>query len=821
MSINKLFCLVISIILLSSCQQDDKSDNLMVLSTNNVKIDGTTKDGVLFSATILVDNDESIVEQGFIYGMNENLSLTEGIVISFSDYGKKKFSIQLCEVLIPDVTYYVRSYVKTNSHLIYGNEVEFFSNGSNPPKLDIIKPTSATWGDTIMIVGTGFDSKGKENKIYFGDLESSLTWGHNDTIYSVVPVSLNVKESDINVSLYGQNSSNSLPFELFSPVIESISETEGQYPDTITITGKYFSDKFSTVTFGDYSIQPIAINKNTLTFQVPFLRTAQDVGVSLEQLNEPTEIEKNFKYNKQAIIGLSSDDIYLSDTITIYSDNLDFKKAGVISTIDNLELDVIHMWSDSMWVTIPYSNSFDYTKLEYDLKCKLEDYELKEVYSSTLTHKNPEITYMDYSKIGYQCSIIMKVEGLCGNYQSFAYDEGGIQYSLYINNLGDGMCKVTMPEDLIPGKYQLEFINGNRTTGKIPFEVMMPEITSFEGDGIHRGDVINIQGNYLPMNYRSYQLRHTESNRVFQRSFFWQEQYLNDYKTSNIIGEGTYQLEFVFKDKIYPAGKNVVFNDYLEWTAYIDMPDEVIEKSNVCFARDGKLFSMVYYGNDIEIFDINTGEYSKIQSNIDISENSNNVAYDATQIYPTIVGGEVFIRHLGNLYQFNFDNYTWEQINVDINNESVIRTANINDALFIQMESKGVYKLNGTWERVGRSGWEYFTFGVGDYCYSYYNGGLEKGSVDNFIVTKVTDSPLGRNDNYYGFRHLFVYENNMYEAMNEDYGLNIAKYSIEDDSFERLDPSFISGKTYITRFFVDVEGDVYYLVDKNVYKFIP
>ena len=124
-------------------------------------------------------------------------------------------------------------------------------------------------------------------------------------------------------------------------------------------------------------------------------------------------------------------------------------------------------------------------------------------------------------------------------------------------------------------------------------------------------------------------------------------------------------------------------------------------------------------------------------------------------------------------------------------------------------------------EKIGQAQFDYFTFGLGDYYYTGFNHGFSKNSLSDFSNLGFISSPLGRKTTYYGFRHLFVYQGELYECLNEDYDLEIARLSPKNDSFVKIDPRYISNNTYNTRFFPDVNGNVFYLADNVIYRFAP
>ncbi len=338
-----LWCILVQ--LLYSCQPESRQADFVVLSTNEVAIEGNTENGVVFSAEILLSKDEPILDNGFVYALTSKPTLGTDVKVAAEEEGASKFSSKMMDALAPDTTYHVRSYAKTQSFLTYGNEVTFRSNGSKAPIIEKIEPSIAFWGDTILVTGKNFDRSGKNNSVWFGGFEASKRWGTKDTIYAIVPFELNTKKSEVTVKLYGKNSTNSKPFEIHSPVVTSISRTEGQYPDEIIVCGDYFSASaknpltMNLIHDGDSYCGGTVLNRKQLSLRVPFIGLEKEGFLSLEiiQQGERLLIKDFFRTNKQSII-LLSDSATLSQPIYFRTINLDMTHVPLSVRINNYVL---------------------------------------------------------------------------------------------------------------------------------------------------------------------------------------------------------------------------------------------------------------------------------------------------------------------------------------------------------------------------------------------------------------------------------------------------------------------------------------------------
>nr|WP_321453753.1 IPT/TIG domain-containing protein [uncultured Carboxylicivirga sp.] len=818
-----LYIIISICFLLHSCQKDYRKSEVCVLSTKGVVYDGTTKNGVTFSASIVLDSESEIMEQGFVIDLESQPTIDDE-VLRVKELSNKAYSLQYDNVLVPDTTYYVRSFVKTEKYLVYGNQVEFYSNGSQAPVISKIEPSVAFWLDTVLITGENFDKHGKKNIISFNGMNVPYVWFNKDSIKVIIPPTLNVKESNVTVSVYG-NMSEGFEFQLQKPSIAGINKTEGQYPDTIMIQGENLSEFYGQLYWGEEILKPLKINpiqnpylkRDRLYFQVPFMGEEQDVDMKYYQVGDVSLVNQTFHYNEQKILGVSLDSMFLNDSITVYGENIDFFKANFELLLGGQKCQVVDVWKDS--VKVFFSGYYGQSEAsEFEIEGIITDSKEKSIYKKSIKHRDPYLRVVGADNLTYMDELEIAVKGVLsyGNTKYYIYND---KEELILSNYYYG-SKINLSEDIIPGNYSLEIKYYSRTSNRVNFKINRPIVTSFPSGSIKKGEVLKIEGTYLPRNSSSYRLRHLESNLTFERPWFGSEENINDYYTTNLLGKGEYQLEFVFGDAVYPTENIITLDDYFSYQVTCDKLDPYESKGQVCFSKNNNLYYLLHDEPAIRILDINTGEVEKIDTNIRLSDNEGDY-WDDFRIFPTIIDGRVYIRHLYKLFEFDFESNLFEEIPLENENDSIVRTACINNELVLNTTDRRLLLYNGNWQEYkGRVSLDYFTFGIGDYMYTGYNNGFSKVSLNSFNNSVFIRSPFFRSG-YYAFRHLFVYKNQIYECFNGNYYLEIARLSPTNDSFTKLDPSIISDDTILTRFFSDVNGDVYYLVNNVVYKFTP
>lgn len=411
-----------------------------------------------------------------------------------------------------------------------------------------------------------------------------------------------------------------------------------------------------------------------------------------------------------------------------------------------------------------------------------------------------------------------------------------VSYSIYneINELvynntvlwgfSSNNSKLRLPEEILPGHYSLELHNYSRTSNRIDFEIKRPVIHSFGGqEAYKRGHGVELVGEFLPNTPIAYQLRH-ESGRVIKRGTYAYEFSFEpeNYKTNKIIGKGQYNLELVFGDEVIQTNYSFMLDDYFAFENTCDEFDFYESKGQVCFANNNKLYYLLKNEAAMRVININSGEVQKVNTNIRLIDSYIAGELDPDLcIFPAIINDKIYIRHNYKVYAFNFDSYQWDHIPIYNETDSIVRIANINNQLVVTNSHNEAWKYNGLWEKIAETQFDYYTFGNGEYYYTGYNHGFSKISLSDFSNSGFISSPLGRLDTYYGFRHLFEYKGDLYECLNGNYELEIARLSPNDDSFIMLDPRYISEDTYKTRFFPDINGEVFYLVDNVIYRFKP
>jgi len=820
-----LLFFILGIFILCACQKEEQKSELAVLSTGDVSFSGSTENGVELSATILLESQNSILEYGFVYDLESKPNLNISKIVKMEGLETNHFSAKIEDALVPDTTYYVRSFVRTDEHLIYGNEVTFYSNGSKAPVIEKIEPAIAFWGDTIMITGENFDYSGRNNKVFFNQFEAEKLWGSNDTIYAIVPIALDVKESELSVSLYGKQSATSKSFEVYSPVINSISSDEGQHPDTILIKGQYFSNAYGQLLFGNNKLNAVSISKDEIKFKVPFLGDAQTLDITYEQLNELLPVKNQFQYNEQKIIGVSNDSIYIGDEITLYGKNIDFRRADII-TLGESNWNKGERWQDSMRL-LP--SSLDQYSSEFVVSCQVEDIEprtLKTIYHTFIKHLKPKITEITDFILPYRGTIEISAKGTYGwckiHYQGI--DKQDIIGSIATRNRDRWQHYAILDDVLVPGKYKVWIESYSRYSDKVDIEIAVPKISSINNSSTYkRGDVIDFQGEYLPNDSRVYKVLHVESGYRYPTDVVINEGNSHQWNLSSLFGEGTYQLEIHFGKEIYTYPGTIVFEDIFQLMAQGAEYTYFDNNTSFAFVADQHFYSK---SSSHEVYnysiDLISGErYSLLES---FYPGANQCKY------PLLFEGNFYTIFDNQVYQFSSEGGVWINEGYNFNTTTLCMLCEIENELFAFSSDGEVFKKSNEWNAITN-------IDMPDYFYpryaDYYDGNIYfwdcvnyrilKFSVNEWVFADEFTAPVKYSGGLKEPQHIFTYQNDIYLCYMKRgvYYTSFLKFSPVNEEYSFVDGGSLPGREYHYRFAPDELGNVYMYRNNAFYKFNP
>lgn len=245
---NYIIVLILPLVALISCKKEEatvQADFPFVYTNPATNVNDT---GVLFSAKILNEIDEKIIEYGFKWESDNAIYTAKAEEIT----PEKEFSLQVNCDLIKEKEYYYRAYVKTVDKTIIGNQELFISKGSKKPIISSIYPQEIINNCELIIYGENFthniDRVKVEVKAYY-TYECQITSVSPNKIKAIIPKMLNGGSTDFNLQI--GETTIFLEDELWStvPYIYSFSSIEVYSGDIITINGANFTKNPGENTF--------------------------------------------------------------------------------------------------------------------------------------------------------------------------------------------------------------------------------------------------------------------------------------------------------------------------------------------------------------------------------------------------------------------------------------------------------------------------------------------------------------------------------------------------------------------------------------------
>jgi hypothetical protein len=266
-------CLLLaaSVTLLTKCEKENSKPRsyprIKTLPVTNISQNGAEVSADLYSL-----GTEPIIDHGFVYGTSDPaITYSDKILLGTTD-STGIFRGRISSALRSKIKYYVKPFVQTSKHVVYGVTTEFMSQGSDGPVIFGFEPKAATWFDTLKITGQNFSWLVNTNIVKLNQASCDVIEATSTSLKVLVSKDLVNLKSLLSVELAGNITTDTKDtFNLVIPVVSGFSPKQARWGDTITVTGKDFPalkfDMQASATLGGFSC-PIVLKKND---QVKFL----------------------------------------------------------------------------------------------------------------------------------------------------------------------------------------------------------------------------------------------------------------------------------------------------------------------------------------------------------------------------------------------------------------------------------------------------------------------------------------------------------------------------------------------------------------------
>jgi hypothetical protein len=146
----KLFYLYLAVLTVTfSCTRDEDPEKKQYPVIYTGSTTGINPEGATLNAEFINLGYDAVIQYGFVYGTEKPTIDSSAIAVINAGAGKGEFFKSINSGLAGNMIYKVKAYAKTRDFIVYGNEIEFLSQGStyNPWDL-ILQPTMDGWHDT-------------------------------------------------------------------------------------------------------------------------------------------------------------------------------------------------------------------------------------------------------------------------------------------------------------------------------------------------------------------------------------------------------------------------------------------------------------------------------------------------------------------------------------------------------------------------------------------------------------------------------------------------------------------------------------------------
>jgi hypothetical protein len=631
----------------------------------------------------------------------------------------------------------------------------------------------------------------------------------------------------VSLSVYDAVTKAGFPYTIKSPVITGISATEGQYPDTITVTGENFSRSGMQLLINGVADSVMTLTKNSLSFVVPYIKVDQLTKIEYHDPVKNYTVAANFHYKGQGIKDWQKS-AWIGDTIKVYATNIDFRRLYVnVENMDpvliknGLEWQTItNIWKDSLAFVLKgtYSDlTFNFDILFGNQIGYLPVSQKISGGQINISHKKPVITGLQKEGVYFE-TLWLTGKGIY--FQS-------LSRGVLITSM-DGKIRVSFPADqsipgdinIVPGDYMVQLYSFDRLSDPAYFTIKAPVISGVTPSSVFTDQLMQVTGTNLPYN-GDYIFTPRGSGKTFiQHTYnppvngFTQQ----EVDPGGILGAGSYDLSLKIGDVTYKYPGTVDIKDH--FTYVMKSVDPIPQNYNYgCgFTVNNKMY--VTQINGLSIIDLASGNVRTKDSNYEYEHQ------------PVFLNDKIYMQFVRNgivqLGVFNPNTEDWDPVNMDgVSADFSLRGFGVSDNHLIAFSGNGdIYKFDNTWSLLANLPVQLYYINYvhamnGNlYLCDFYMGSVVVVSTSDWKISKSIPMPATFN---LSMRYIFQIQNEMYicgvpggssQNWYDLYKLNT------NETFEKLNP-FLLKFDYFYSFCPDGNGNVFFESQNYIYRFNP
>ncbi|HKK42996.1 MAG TPA: IPT/TIG domain-containing protein, partial [Bacteroidales bacterium] len=345
-------------IVLYACEKE--SDRFRTYPrVRDMAVTDISESGARFKASVYALGTEPIIDHGFVWGnyTNPEIGNFDKVYLGATER-TGEFTTEILTNLIKDREYYVKPFLITADHIIYGAAVSFVSLGSGAPVISGFEPHIAGWMDTLTIRGNNFSYRNGVNVVKLNDVRCEVIESSDTLLRAVVNYLLSSPKAVLSIDNIGNICTFTQDtFRLIPPVVTDFYPKKARWGDTLYIEGKYLKYPLyvpgNSVSLGSFKCSFLgSLNDSIYIVKIPneldVVNSDLTIAVNGFSLtgNSPFELQSPMPFTFSPVTGTWGNTITLSGSFnTIISSNSVY--------FDDIKADIIRTNSNQLEIAVP------------------------------------------------------------------------------------------------------------------------------------------------------------------------------------------------------------------------------------------------------------------------------------------------------------------------------------------------------------------------------------------------------------------------------------------------------------------------------------
>lgn len=349
MTAKTIFILLVLFTFLSGCEDDDFKFQKRDYAVLQSELKEISENGALLKGNILTSGDSEIKELGFVLG-NSMDNFPRKIVL---DEVGDEFEVLVNSQIEAGMTIYFKAYSEGEQYTSYGNVVSFVSLGFilDDPEIHSFYPQDVIEGTLVTLAGLNFGNDPEKISVSTENTNCPIIESSSDTIIFEIP-KLSIGPKTFTLKVYDKELAFG-PILIHGPEILDFRPGEGYDGVQVKIMGAYFG-KDPRVFFGEDEANIQWKTDSVIMVLSPLTANSGEVVISVQVNDRSGVSEKAYEILSHSISNVSSTEVRVGDTITIYGEGFvqGMRKSTVWFTLGSAE--ILNSSPNELEVIVPW-----------------------------------------------------------------------------------------------------------------------------------------------------------------------------------------------------------------------------------------------------------------------------------------------------------------------------------------------------------------------------------------------------------------------------------------------------------------------------------